>query len=64
MRAKNAKTFAKYLLAQQGCRLLSFDSRRGSEYIGVVDLVALKRYKNDPDKLHVVLIQEKEAPRK
>ncbi len=39
--------------------MLSLDSRRGFEYIGVVDLVAVKRDKKDPDKLHVVLIQVK-----
>jgi hypothetical protein len=59
MQAKNAKTFTKYLLAQHGYRVLSLDSRRGFEYIGVVDLVAVKRDKEDPDKLHVVLIQVK-----
>ncbi len=59
MRAKNAETFAKYVLAQQGYRVLSLDSRKGFEYKGVVDLVAVKRDKKDPDLLHVVLIQAK-----
>ncbi len=59
IRAKNAKGFAKYLRAQQGYRVLSLDSRRGFENIGVVDLVAVERDKKDPDKLHVVLIQVK-----
>lgn len=59
LRAKNAKTFAKYVLAQQGYRVLSLDSQRGFEYISVVDLVAVKRDKKDPDKLHIVLIQVK-----
>jgi len=57
--AKNAKTFTKYKLAQRGYKLLSLDSRRGFEYIGVVDLVAVKRDKEDPDRLRVVLIQVK-----
>jgi hypothetical protein len=47
MRAKNAKTFTKYLLAQHGYRVLSLDSRKGFEYMGVVDLVAAKRDKKD-----------------
>ncbi|MGB9774574.1 MAG: restriction endonuclease [Bacteroidota bacterium] len=58
-RAKNAKTFAKYVLAQKGYRVLSFDSRKGYEYVGVVDLLAVKRDRKDPDKLHVILIQVK-----
>jgi len=59
MRAKNAKTFAKYVLAKQGYRVLSLDSPRGFEYKGIVDLVAVKRDRKDPDKLRVVLIQVK-----
>src|SRR3972149_1611186 len=41
--AKNAKTFARYKLSQEGYRCISFDSSKGYEYKGVVDLVAVKR---------------------
>ncbi len=57
--AKNAKTFAKYKLSQKGYRCLSFDTRSGYEYKGVVDLVAVKRDTKNPDCLKIVLVQVK-----
>lgn len=38
---------------------MDLDSRRGYEYKGVVDLLAVKRHKSDPDVLHIVLLQVK-----
>lgn len=57
--AKNAKTFTKYKLGKKGFKCLSLDSKRGYEYKGVVDLIAVKRNKQDPDKLNIVLVQVK-----
>lgn len=54
-----AKTFAKYFLAKKGYKCLSLDSRKGFEYKGVVDLIAVKRDKKNPDILRIVLFQVK-----
>ena len=56
---KNAKTFTKYFLGQGGYRSMSLDSRKGYEYKGVVDLIAVKRDTKDPDLLTIVLFQVK-----
>jgi len=56
---KNAKTFARYLLGQRGYHTMLLDSRSGYEYKGIVDLIAVKRDKRDPDLLTIVLIQVK-----
>jgi hypothetical protein len=56
---QNAKTFTKYRLAKRGYRCLDLDSRKGYEYKGIVDLIAVKRHKSDPDVLHLVLFQVK-----
>ncbi len=56
---QNAKTFTKYFLAKNGYKCLSLDSRKGYEYKGVVDLIAVKRDKKNPDILKVVLLQVK-----
>lgn len=58
-RARNAKTFTKYLLGKKGYKTLSLDSRKGYEYVGVVDLLAVKRNRKDPDRLDLVLFQVK-----
>lgn len=58
-RCRNAKTFTKYALVRKGFKVLSLDSRKGYEYTGVVDLIAVRRDKKDPDKLSVMLIQVK-----
>lgn len=57
--ARNAKTFTKYILSKKGYKCLSLDSRSGYEYKGVVDLVAIKRDKKDPDSLTLLLMQVK-----
>ena len=56
---QNAKTFTKYSLAKKGYKVLSLDSRKGFEYKGIVDLIAVKRHKSDPDVLHIILFQVK-----
>jgi hypothetical protein len=56
---KSAKTFTKYFLRKHGYRATSFDSRRGYEGKGIVDLVAVKRDTKDPDLLMIVLFQVK-----
>jgi hypothetical protein len=57
--AKNAKTFCKYKLSQKDYRVISFDTKRGYEYKGIVDLLAVKRDKRNPDLLKIILIQVK-----
>lgn len=59
MRARDAKTFAKYELTKHGYRHVSFESRKGHEYKGIVDIVAIRRAKNNPDHLDVMLVQVK-----
>jgi hypothetical protein len=56
---QNAKTFTKYFLAKKGYKSLSLDSRKGYEYKGVVDLIAVKRDKKNPDILRLILFQVK-----
>lgn len=58
-RARNAKTFTKCVLSTKGYRCISLDSRKGYEYKGIVDLIAVKRDKKDPDRLQLVLVQVK-----
>jgi hypothetical protein len=57
--ARNAKLFAKYALGKAGWKVASFDSRKGFEYKGVVDLVAVKRDNRSPDELTIMLVQVK-----
>jgi len=57
--ARNAKTFAKYALTKKGYKCFSLDSQKGYEYVGVVDMIALKRDARDPDALHITLFQVK-----
>jgi len=59
MSGQIAKTFTKYFLAKKGYKCLSLDSRKGYKYKGVVDLIAVKRDKKNPDILRVVLFQVK-----
>lgn len=56
---KNAKAFTRYLLGKRGYHSMSLDSRKGYEYKGVVDLVAVKRDSKNPDVLTIVLLQVK-----
>lgn len=40
-------------------KCLSLNSKSGYEYKGIVDVIAVKRDKKNPDKLHVLLLQVK-----
>ena len=57
--ARNAKLFTKYALGKKGWKVASLDTRRGFEYKGVVDLVAVKRNNRSPDELTIMLVQVK-----
>jgi hypothetical protein len=56
---RNAKTFTQYFLTKGGYRSMSLDTKKGYEYKGIVDLIAVKRDKHDPDVLTIVLFQVK-----
>ena len=56
---KNAKAFTRYLLGKRGYHSMSLDSRKGYEYKGVVDLIAVKRDLKNPDLLTIILLQVK-----
>jgi hypothetical protein len=58
-KAREAKTFTKYKLSKEGYKCISFDTKKGYEYKGVVDLVAVKRDNKKPDRLRVILVQVK-----
>jgi len=57
--ARNAKTFTKYFLGKLGYKCLSLDSKKEYEYVGVVDMIAVKRDPKDPDALYITLFQIK-----
>ena len=57
--AKNAKTFTKYYLNKKGYRCIDFDSRKGHEWKGIVDLFAVKQGNKNPDNLSIALLQVK-----
>jgi hypothetical protein len=57
--ARNAKTFTKLALTKMGWKCLSLDAKSGYEYVGVVDMIAVRRNKKYTDKLHVMLLQVK-----
>lgn len=56
---KNALIFTKYRLNQLGWRYVDFQSKRGYPRTGIIDLVAMKLDKKDPDKLEIILFQVK-----
>jgi len=56
---KNALTFTKYRLNKLGWRYVDFQSKKGYPRTGIIDLVAVKLDKKDPDKLKVMLFQVK-----
>jgi hypothetical protein len=57
--ARNAKLFTRYALSKAGWKVASLDSRKGFEYKGVIDLVAVKRNNRCPDGLTIMLVQVK-----
>ncbi len=55
-----ARTFTKYALTREGYHSVSLESRKGYESKGIVDVVAVKKlFKEDPDKMEIVLLQRK-----
>jgi len=56
---KNSLTFTKYRLNKLGWRYIDFQSKKGYPRTGIIDLVAIKLDKQDPDKLKVILFQVK-----
>lgn len=56
---KNALTFTKYRLNKLGWRYVDFQSKRGYPRTGIIDLVAVKLDRKDPDKLRIILFQVK-----
>jgi hypothetical protein len=60
---QTAKRFTRRFLAKAGYKCMDLDTKRGYEYKGVVDLIAVKRDKKDPDLLTVILFQVKGGKR-
>jgi len=57
---KNARIFTSYALSKMGFHSISLESRKGFESTGIVDLVAVRKlFKEDPDKVEIVLLQRK-----
>ncbi len=56
---KNALLFTKYKLGQLGWKYVDFQSKKGFPRTGIVDLIAFRLDRNDPDKLKIVLFQVK-----
>jgi len=56
---KNALTFTKYRLNELGWRYVDFQSKKGFPRTGIIDLIAFKLDRSDPDKLRLVLFQVK-----
>ena len=56
---KNALTFTKCRLNKLGWRYVDFQSKKGYPRTGIIDLVAVKLDRQNPDKLKVVLFQVK-----
>jgi hypothetical protein len=56
---KNALLFTKYKLGQFGWRFLDFQSKKGYPRTGIIDMIAVKLDKEDPDKLKIILFQVK-----
>lgn len=57
---KSARLFTKYKLTEMGYHSVSLESKKGYEPKGIVDVVAVRKlFKEDPDKVEIVLIQRK-----
>lgn len=57
---REAKTFAKKTLNEEGgFRSISFESKTGHEGMGIVDMVAVRRQRQNKDRLDVLLVQVK-----
>jgi len=55
----NSRIFTKVKLRKEGYRSITFESKKGYEYKGVVDLVAIKRDNKRPDRLEIIFFQMK-----
>ena len=57
---KEAKTFAKKALRENaGYRSISFESKKGREGTGIVDVVGVRRNRANRDTIDVILVQVK-----
>jgi len=56
---KNAMTFTKYRLNEKNWRYVDFQSKKGFPRTGIIDLIAVKLDRKDPDKLKIMLLQVK-----
>jgi len=57
---KLARTFTKYALTKEGYHSVSLESKKGFESKGIVDVVAVRKlFKEDADKMEIVLLQRK-----
>ena len=56
---RNSKIFTKWHLSRKGYKAITFESRKGHEYKGIVDLVAIKRNNKKPDELEIIFYQMK-----
>jgi len=57
---KSARLFTKYKLTKMGYHSVSLESKKGFEPKGIVDVVAVRKlFKEDPDKVEIVLLQRK-----
>jgi len=57
---KSARLFTKYKLTKMGYHSVSLESKKGFEAKGIVDIVAARKlFKEDPDKVEIVLLQRK-----
>ena len=60
---RKAKRVTMRFLTKAGYKCMDLDTKRGYEYKGIVDLIAVKRDKKDPDLLTIVLFQVKGGQR-
>jgi hypothetical protein len=58
-----AKRCTKKRLTNEGYKCMDFDTKRGYEYKGIVDLIAVKRDKKELDLLTIILFQVKGGER-
>ena len=55
----NCRIHTKVALTKKGYKSITFESKRGYEFKGINDLVAIKRNNKKPDELKIVLFQLK-----
>jgi hypothetical protein len=57
---KAARLFTRYRLTEMGYHSVSLESKKEFEPTGIVDVVAVRIFKEDPDKVELVLLQRKD----